>query len=46
MTRKEYFEAKPDATFEDYKDYLKVVITLTERLGRLPTEEEITEETA
>lgn len=41
MTRKEFFDANPDATFEDYKDYLEVVINLTEQLGRLPTEEEI-----
>lgn len=46
MTRKEYFEANPNATFQDYKDYLEVVINLTERLGRLPTEEEIEGETA
>lgn len=43
MTRKEFFESNPDATFEDYKRYLEVVITLTEQLGRLPTEEEIEE---
>ena len=46
MTRKEFFNTNPDATFEDYKDYLEVVIILTEQLGRLPTDAEIAEETA
>ena len=43
MTRKEFFEANPNATFEDYGKYLTVVILLIEHLGRLPTEEEIEE---
>jgi len=45
MTRKEFFEANLNATFEDYKKYLTIVILLIEHLGRLPTKEEI-EETA
>jgi len=45
MTRKEFFQANPKATFEDYKAYLSKVIQLTLALGRLPTDSEV-EETA
>ena len=34
-------EANLNATFEDYKKYLTIVILLIEHLGRLPTKEEI-----
>lgn len=44
MTKEQFFESKPNATCKDYKDYLCVVITLTEQLGRLPTEEEIADQ--
>ena len=41
MTRNEYFQANPKATFDDYKAYLAVVITLTQQLGKVPTESQI-----